>query len=177
MRTTTLSRFFPARPITAGTALSLMLGLAPTSALAASAAANLNVSATVVNNCLISTGALAFGSYDPVVANAAVALDGAGTVTVACTKGTTATIGLNQGANASGGTRRMTDGSGNYLEYHLYQDSGHNTVWGNSGGDLQSPVAAPSKANRNFAVYGQVTGNQDIPAGAYSDIVVATVNF
>jgi spore coat protein U-like protein len=50
-------------------------------------------------------------------------------------------------------------------------------VWGNSGTGLLSPVAAPSKAARNFTVYGRVTSNQDIPAGSYSDTVVATVNF
>jgi spore coat protein U-like protein len=148
---------------------------APASALTATA--NLGVTATVTNNCTISTAALAFGSYDPVVANAATNLDGTGTVSVACTKGTSATVGLGLGSNASGSTRRMNDGSGNFLTYELYQDSGHVTVWGNSGGGLLSPAAAPSKATRNFSVYGQVASNQDVTAGSYSDTVVATVNF
>ena len=144
---------------------------------AATATTNLGVSATVTVNCTISTAALAFGSYDPVGTNAAANLDGTGTVTVACTKGTTATVGLGLGLNASGSTRRMSDGSGNFLTYEMYQDSGHTTVWGNAGGALLSPAAAPSKAARNFTVYGQVAGNQDAAAGAYSDTVVATVNF
>jgi spore coat protein U-like protein len=144
---------------------------------AATATANLGVSATVTNNCTISTAALAFGSYDPVVANASTNLDGTGTVTVACTKGSTATIGLGLGSNAAASVRRMTDGSSNYLTYELYQDSGRSTVWGNSGAGLLSPVAAPSKAARNFTVYGRVTSNQDVPAGSYNDTVVATVNF
>jgi spore coat protein U-like protein len=131
----------------------------------------------VVSNCLITTATVAFGSYDPIVTNAASALAGTGTLTVSCTKGTTATVGLNDGANPSGGTRRMADGAGGFLDYELYQDSGHTTVWGNSGGDLLSPVAAPSKTARDFTVYGQVAGNQDVTAGAYSDTIVATVNF
>ena len=45
---------------------------------AATASANLSVSATVTNNCTVSTAALAFGSYDPVVANATAGLDGTG---------------------------------------------------------------------------------------------------
>jgi spore coat protein U-like protein len=143
---------------------------------AATATANLGVSATVVNNCTISTTALAFGSYDPVVAHASTDLDGTGTVTVACTKGATSTIGLGLGSNASGSTRRMTDGS-NYLTYELYQDAGRTTVWGDAGAGLYSPGAAPSKAARNFTVYGRVASNQDIPAGSYNDTVVATVNF
>ena len=144
---------------------------------AATATANLGVSATVTNNCTISTAAVAFGSYDPVVAHASTDLDSTGTVTVACTKGSTATVGLGLGSNASGSTRRMSDGGTNYLDYELYQDNGRTTVWGNAGGSLYSPGAAPSKAARNFTVYGRVNSNQDVPAGSYNDTVVATVNF
>jgi spore coat protein U-like protein len=144
---------------------------------AATATANLGVTATVTNNCTISTAPLAFGSYDPVVANASTNLDGTGTVVVACTKGSTATIGLGLGSNASGSVRRMGDGSSNFLTYELYQDSGRSTIWSNAGAGLLSPVAAPSKTARNFTVYGRVTSNQDVPAGSYSDTVVATVNF
>lgn len=144
---------------------------------AATATANLSVSATVTNNCTISTAALTFGSYDPVVANASANLDGTGTVTVACTKGATATVGLGLGSNAAGSVRRMKDSGTNYLTYELYRDSARSTVWGNSGAGLLSPGAAPSKAPRSFTVYGRVTSNQDVPAGSYSDTVVATVNF
>jgi spore coat protein U-like protein len=141
---------------------------------AASATANLAVSATVTNNCTISTQPLAFGAYDPVGAHAAADLDGVGTVAVACTKGTAPTIGLGGGANSSGGLRRMHDGSSNYLTYEMYLDSNRTTVWGNAGAGL---LSAPAKAARNFTVYGRVTGNQDVPAGSYGDTVVATVNF
>jgi spore coat protein U-like protein len=147
------------------------------SASAATATANLGVSATVTNNCTISTAALAFGSYDPVVAHASTNLDGTGTVTVACTKGATSTVGLGLGSNASGSTRRMTDGATNYLTYELYSDSGRTTVWGDAGAGLYNPGAAPSKVARNFTVYGRVVSNQDVPAGSYNDTVVATVNF
>ena len=158
-------------------ALALLAAIAPATAQAATATANLSATATVINNCTINTAALAFGNYDPVGANAAADLDGTGTVTIACTKGTTATIGLGLGANASGTTRRMTDGSGNYLTYEMYHEVGHSTVWGTAGAALLSPAAAPSKAARNFTVYGQVTGNQDATAGSYTDTIVATVNF
>ena len=143
---------------------------------AATASANLAVSATVTNNCTISTTPLAFGSYDPVTANATANLDGSGKVTVACTKNASATVGLSTGSNASGSTRRMGDGGSNYLTYELYQDSGRSTVW-NTGAGLLNTGAAPSKAARDFTVYGRITGNQDVPAGSYSDTVVATVNF
>jgi spore coat protein U-like protein len=151
-------------------------GYGATRAKAATATANLGVTATVTNNCTISTVALAFGSYDPVVANASANLDGSGTVVVACTKGATATIGLGNGGNYSGG-RRMGDGSSNFLTYELYHEAARTTVWTNAGGGLLSTGAAPSKTARNFTVYGRVVSNQDVPAGNYSDTVVATVNF
>ena len=165
--------------IVIGSVASVALAIAarPARTAAASASASLTVSATVANNCTISTAALSFGAYDPVVANASANLDATGTVTVACTKGAATTIGLNLGSNASGSTRRLTDGSSNYLTYEMYQDSNRTTVWGNSGTALLSPAAAPSKAARNFTVYGRVSSNQDVPAGSYSDTVTATVNF
>lgn len=161
--------------VTAGAA-TVIGGYMAASSSAATATANLGISATVTSNCTISTVALAFGNYDPVGANLATDLDSNGTVTVACTKGSTATIGLGLGGNPSGNVRRMTDGA-DFLTYELYQDSNHTTVWANAGAGLLSPAAAPSKAPRDFTVYGRVQANQDVAAGNYSDTVLATVNF
>ena len=144
---------------------------------AGSATANLSVTAAVGANCTISTAPVAFPAYDPVVANASTNDDGTGSVIITCTRGTAATIGLGLGANASGSQRRMKDATTDYLNYALYQDSGRATVWGNSGAGLLSPVAAPDKNPRTFTVYGRIPSAQDVPAGSYTDTVVATVNF
>ena len=170
------NKFLGLTAVVGGLAL-VAAGFNATTASAATATANLSVSATVTNNCTISTASLAFGSYDPVVAHASTDLDGTGTVTVACTKGAAATVGLGLGSNASGSTRRLSNGATEFLSYELYQDSGRTTVWSNSGAGLYSPGAAPSKVARNFTVYGRVASNQDVTAGSYSDTVVATVNF
>jgi spore coat protein U-like protein len=135
------------------------------------------VTATVGANCTISTTAVAFPAYDPIVTNASANDDGTGSVIVTCTRGTAATIGLGLGANASGSQMRMKDATTDYLNYALYQDSGRATVWGNSGAGLLSPVAAPDKNPRTFTVYGRIPSAQDVPAGSYTDTVVATVNF
>jgi spore coat protein U-like protein len=144
---------------------------------AATATANLAVSATIANNCTITTSPVGFPAYDPIVTHASTPDDSTtGSVTVTCTKGAAATIGLGLGANVSGSQMRMANGT-NYLNYALYQDSGHATVWGTSGAGLLSPGAAPSKAARTFTVYGRIPAAQDLPAGTYTDTVVATVNF
>jgi spore coat protein U-like protein len=153
----------------------LMLGLAAP-ALAQTATANLSVSATVAKNCSITTTAVAFGSYDPIVANAATPLDGTGTVVVTCTKGAGTRIDLGLGANASGSVRRMLGGT-DLLTYELYADSGRTTVWGSGSGAGLTIAAAPSKAARTFTVYGRVAAGQDVGAASYNDTVVATINF
>lgn len=143
---------------------------------ASTATATMAVSATVVNNCTISTSALSFGTYDPIATHNAMALDGTGAVTVTCTAGSTPTVGISTGVNASGSARRLASGS-SYLTYELYSDSGRSSVWGNSGSDLYTPGATSSRTARTFTVYGRVTGGQDVPAGVYTDTVTATVNF
>lgn len=153
----------------------LALGLAAP-AFAQTATANLSVSATVVKNCSITTTAVAFGNYDPVVTNAATDLDGTGTVVVTCTKGAGTRIDLGLGANASGSIRRMAGGT-DFLTYELYQNSGRTTVWGSGAAAGQTIAVAPSKAPRTFTVYGRVAAGQDVSAISYGDTVVATINF
>ncbi|MFI5394784.1 MAG: spore coat U domain-containing protein [Candidatus Binatia bacterium] len=171
------------RFIRQGVLVSAVSLAAASTAFAASQTANLAVSASVTDNCTITTAAIPFGSYDPIVANDTAPLDNTGTVTITCTKGTPATIGLGTGLNAGkvvGVSRAMNDTASptpDYLGYELYQDSGHATVWTNSGAGLLSPAAAPSKAARNFSVYGRVIAGQDVPQNSYTDTVVATVNF
>src|SRR5690606_3039228 len=83
---------------------------------AATTTENLGVGASVAVKCTITTTAIDFGAYDPIVDHASVALDAEGTVTVACTKNGTANIGLGTGLH---GARQMSDGT-NTLSYELY---------------------------------------------------------
>ncbi|HKW91437.1 MAG TPA: spore coat U domain-containing protein [Methylomirabilota bacterium] len=147
-----------------------------TPAIAQTASTNLASSATVAKNCSITTTAVAFGGYDPVVTNATTPLDGTGTVVVTCTKGAGTRIDLGLGSNASGSTRRMSGGT-DFLTYELYQNTGRTTIWGTGAAAGQTIAAAPSKAARTFTVYGRVAAGQDVAAGSYNDTVVATINF
>ena len=142
-----------------------------------SASASLAVSASVSKNCTISTAPVNFGAYDPVAANATAPLDGTGTVTITCTKGAPAKVGLNPGSNAEGTTRRMSGSAAAYLTYELYKDATHSTVWGDSVDTALDVPAAPNRNPRSFMVYGRVAAAQDATVGNYTDTVVATVNF
>lgn len=140
---------------------------------AATATADLSVSAMVVSNCTISAGTVAFGNYDPVGANATTDLDANGTVTVQCTRGTSAAVGLDPGDHFSG-TRRMSDGGTEFLTYELYSDAPGGTVWTNAA---TVAYVAPNRSPQDLTVYGRVPGAQDAAAGSYSDTVVATITF
>jgi len=141
------------------------------------ASSSLSVSASVSKNCTISTAPVNFGAYDPVAANATAPLDGIGTVTVTCTKGAAAKVGLNAGSNAQGTTRRMSQGAAAYLTYELYKDTSRANIWGNTDADALDLGPAPNRNPRSFTVYGRVAQAQDATVGAYADTVVATVNF
>ena len=138
---------------------------------------SLTVTANVTKNCTITTAPVSFGAYDPVAANATAPLDGIGTVTVTCTKGAPAKVGLGIGSNAEGTTRRMTGTAAAYLAYELYKDTGRATVWGDTSDTALDIPAAPDRNPRTFTVYGRVPAAQDATVGNYTDTVVATVNF
>lgn len=144
---------------------------------AASKTANLNVTASVAANCTITTAPVAFGAYDPVGANAAADLLATGSVTVACTKGSVTTIDLGNGGNFSAGSRRMASAT-DFMNYDLYKDAARTQVWGTglAGGTTMAYNAASVVATV-FTVYGTVPMAQNVSVGAYSDTVVATINY
>ncbi|MDB6106074.1 MAG: Sigma-fimbriae tip adhesin [Gammaproteobacteria bacterium] len=148
---------------------------------AATATSNLAVTASVSANCTIITALVAFGAYDPVSANATTALNGTGTVSVTCTNGATTTVTLGEGANAGGGStaaapaRRLKDGGTDFLTYSLYTDTGRTAVWGDTAGTGLAHTGTGTLTA--LTVYGAVNAGQNVPAGNYSDTVVATITF
>ena len=160
------------------TVLSLIAMAAITApAFAASQNANLIVTASVAANCTITTSPVAFGAYDPVSANAAANLTGSGSVNVACTKGTPATIDLGNGGSFSGGSRRMASGS-DFMNYSLFKDAALTQAWGTGvAGGTTSAYNAATKNVTAVTVFGMVPAAQDITVGAYADVVVATINY
>jgi spore coat protein U-like protein len=171
--------------------LSLAAALLSASAVAsaASATATIAVSATVSQGCSISTTtALAFGAYDPIGANATAALNATGQISVACSKGASnLTIGMNDGTHVLGTQRRMQGATANdILLYNLFQPPTNvagvactfpaTIPWNSTAGvlTLSSPT---SKEARLYNVCGTIPAGQDATTGAYTDTVIATLNF
>jgi spore coat protein U-like protein len=147
---------------------------------AGSATANLSVSASVARKCTIGTATLAFGSYDPLVANLTAPLTQSATMTVTCTKGAAS---ITMGLGSSTGTdatfcalpaRCLASGS-NFLSYQLYSDSSYTNVW---NAPIPEAVTGGVATPTIVTVYGRIPGAQDASVGAaYTDTIVATVNY
>jgi spore coat protein U-like protein len=160
-------------------------------ALAATASTNITVSATVSQGCSISTAAaLAFGAYDPIGANATAPLNATGQVSVACSKGATSlTIGMDNGTHVLGTQRQMQGATAtDILLYNLFQPPTNvagvactfpaTIPWNTTApAGVLTLSTAPSKAVRLYNVCGTIPGGQDATTGAYTDTVIATLNF
>jgi spore coat protein U-like protein len=129
------------------------------------------VSATVISVCSVAATPLVFGNYNPV---SATPLDATSTVLASCPLALPYTVGLDDGANASGGQRRMALLT-NHLSYELYSDASRVQRWGSSGGELVSGTG--NGAVQSLTVYGRVAAGQAVPAGAYLDTVTVTITF
>lgn len=140
----------------------------------------MNVTATVGKSCNFTSGNLAFGNYDPIVANSATPLKITDTTTalsLSCSANTTATISLNNGLNnasCSGSATCMADGSGDYLNYAVYTNNTFATVW---NGVNTVSYTSTSPGVPALKVNAQIPAAQNVPANSYTDTVTATANF
>lgn len=154
----------------------LAAALAATGAAPALAAdtTSFNVTITILDTCDVDAAAatdVAFGSVESTQTN----IDNAGSLSVQCTPLTPYTIALDNGENGTDvATRAMANGA-IQVPYQLYQDAarGPGDVWGNTAGtDVYSGTG--DGAIQVIPVYGRVP-DANFPAGAYSDVVMATI--
>lgn len=144
-------------------------------ALADSSSTYMSVSVQVLANCQIAVTDLAFGAYDPLLGNAEHELDATADVRMLCTKNSQANIVLDYGRNSRGAVRGMAAGA-DRVSYELYQDASRNRLWGGTENSLHIIGVGGREAQR-FVVYGRVPPGQEVPPGAYSDVIMATVDF
>lgn len=148
-------------------------GLSASSALATTVSSTFGVSANVPNNCTIAATSLNFGAYN------AADLPATNSVSVICTNTTPYNVALNQGTGtgATTTTRILTGTTpSNTLQYHIYQNSGHTTNWGNTiGTDTQTGTGTGSV--QDYTGYGLIPAGQTILPDTYSDTITASVIF
>ncbi|MFD0739592.1 spore coat protein U domain-containing protein [Lysobacter koreensis] len=139
----------------------------------------LRASATLQGSCTIAAQTLNFGTHN--ILN--VVRDAQANLTVTCTNGTPYTVKLDGGRAADVNARRMyLNGVGpQTIAYNLYTDSGRATIWGTGGGSgstvLGNGTGSGQGSPQTLVVYGRVPVTPAFTAGAYSDVVTATVEF
>jgi spore coat protein U-like protein len=150
----------------------LTLGVAPTSAFAATTTTTFAVTATVQSTCLVSATAMAFGTYTGVAATTT------STVSVTCTNTTPYNVALNAGlaTGATVSTRKMTGPLSALLSYALYSDSARSVNWGQTIG-TDTVAGTGNGSAQAITVYGQIPAGQYVAPGAYTDTITATVTY
>lgn len=139
--------------------------------------------------CTVAATSNAFGAYSPLSSSP---VDTTATISVTCTAITILfivtldvdyTIKLSQGVAGSFSPRYMAL-LGNHLNYNLYTDNARSIVWGDGTGGTSTKSGSMhgtgllfSSVTDNHTVYGRIPGSQNIPAGAYADVITVTVNY
>ncbi len=142
---------------------------------AQTATTSFTVQMTINGQCVINSASnIDFGANGVINAN----VDATGTLVVQCTNGTTYNIGLNAGTGtgATVAQRRMTGPGAAVINYGLFRDSGHATVWGNTiGTDTQAGTG--NGAAQSLTVYGRVAPQTTPAPGSYTDTVTVTLTY
>lgn len=139
----------------------------------------LRATATLQGSCMISAQTLNFGTHNTLN----VVRDAQANLTVTCTNGTPYTVKLDGGRAANVNARRMyLNGIGPpTIAYNLYTNSARTTIWGTGGGSgstvLGNGTGSGQGTPQTLTVYGRVPTTPTFVAGAYTDVVTATVEF
>jgi spore coat protein U-like protein len=124
----------------------------------------------------VSASVLDFGVYDP---GAAADTASTGSVSVQCGIGVLPAFAVSLSKGSGSYAQRTMVNGANLLNYNLYADSGHMTVWGDgtNGTVTQSLTGIIALGATTYTVYGLVGGGQRPAPGGYSDTITVTVTF
>jgi spore coat protein U-like protein len=155
----------------------LVLGLLPWAGLHAqqqTATATFQVKARVDAVCSVTATDLDFGAYN---AQSGTPLTGTTLLRATCTPNTSYNLGLNAGTSpgATVNTRKMVSGASN-LNYQLYSNSSHTTIWGNTTG-TDTVTGTGTGLAVDHTVYGSIPAAQKVAAGNYADTITVTIYY
>ncbi|MGP2712127.1 Csu type fimbrial protein [Serratia marcescens] len=151
-------------------------------ALADSKTATLGVSATLLSACEagsssggnVSFGTLNFGTlYFLSTATSVAGQQNAGAIRVKCTNGTSYSVLLGGGQSGNTAARYLQSAAGQRVNYNLYTNAAHSTIWDNLTG-----VSQTANGSDNWLpVYGMIPAQPTPPTGSYTDTVQVTINW
>ena len=127
--------------------------------------------ASVVSQCAVTASTLDFGTVGLLLGNT----DINSTLNVQCANGVAYQVGLNNGLNATGTTRRMT-GPGGLISYELYRNNTRTQRWGNTI-NTDTVIGTGNGNSQSLTVYGRVPSQTTPSAGTYNDTITVTVTY
>jgi spore coat protein U-like protein len=154
--------------------LAAALAMLSSAVYGATTTSTFQVQITIQANCtIVSAAALNFGTAGVLTAN----VDQMSTIQVQCTNTTPYNIGLDAGTGtgATVAVRKMINGA-NTINYSLYRDSGHTTVWGNTIG-TDTVSATGDGTPQSYTVYGRVPPQTTPAPATYTDTITVTVTY
>jgi spore coat protein U-like protein len=145
---------------------------------AATRTGNIAVTATVVNNCLLTTATMAFGTYTPGAGNR----NANGQIRVLCANGMPYAIGLGAGlAPGATETNRSMHNGAALLAYQLFRNPPRTQNWGQALAADRVNGTGNGMTNDNVHIIrGRIpdsAGNQTVPGGNYTDTVLVTITY
>lgn len=135
----------------------------------------LGVSLEIVEACTVGTIVpINFGTQGTLAA----AVTATGSVSVTCPEEVEYSIALSAGEGdaATIATRKMTSLAEGTIEYSLYQNSGHSTVWGDTPGTNTLNSVGTGVAQVH-TIYGLVPTQETPLVGVYEDTVTVVVHY
>lgn len=131
-------------------------------------------SATWEDRCaILGANDLSFGARD----NLATSVSSQTTLSITCPSGTPWQVGLNNGQNFSGTTRRMRHATTNaWISYGLFQNTARTTAWGNTLGN-NTLGGTGTGTTQTLTIYGQAPAQAVSASGSYQDTVTVTLTY
>ncbi len=139
------------------------------------ATSDMAISTEVTSNCTVTSSPVDFGQVN---ATTGLAIDGLGGISVVCTKGTPWVASADKGAGttATVAARQLTGPPGGTLNYGLFTEATHTTVWGDGTTTTATLADTGTGVAQDKIIYGEIAASQTgAPAGNYTDTVGVSV--
>jgi spore coat protein U-like protein len=173
----------PRRVVAALLSGALALAVPMSAPFAATATTTFTVTATINNFCTVSAANVAFGAINA----GAAATNIANTISLSCNhKATVSSVALNNGANATGTQKRMTDGT-DFLNYLIDVPTGATFTtcplagagpeWNATNTIVATSLFATTGGAKPLNICASIPAGQFPEAGNYTDTVTVTVTF
>lgn len=127
--------------------------------------------ASLLAACDITANTMSFSIYDP---SAPYDDSAVGTILITCNGPHPLQVSLITNDPC---TQRYLRSAANRLAYNLYQDPGHQIVWGSANPICGRTAVTDKTRLAQFSIYGNIPRLQNVRAGAYSDAVTIQVDF